>query len=154
MEAGVKRMDRGPVTVIEPDTEERYRIPERPDEEEEGVVLDFDKIDSVMAETTEVRNVLGEIFAAEEEDAGEESMHVEEVLPRLDVRHSNLVLIFEKIESCTRSRFVQEAEQQGLMPAGALEVINDAAFELCGEPLLEGHDPVEVNRYAWEELVG
>ena len=40
----------------------------------------------------------------------------------------------------------------GLMPGGAMESINDAAFQLCDEPLLEGADPIEINPYAREEL--
>ncbi len=38
------------------------------------------------------------------------------------------------------------------MAGGAMESINEAAFQLCDEPLLEGTDPIEVNPFAREEL--
>jgi uncharacterized tellurite resistance protein B-like protein len=34
----------------------------------------------------------------------------------------------------------------------AVERINDAAFDLCGEPLVEGDDPLELNLFAVEEM--
>ena len=41
----------------------------------------------------------------------------------------------------------------GLMPVGALEIVNEAAFELAGDPATEGSDPVEVNTDVAKELL-
>jgi hypothetical protein len=35
---------------------------------------------------------------------------------------------------------------------GALDRINEAALDVCGEPLIEGDDPLETNDYAAGEL--
>jgi hypothetical protein len=39
------------------------------------------------------------------------------------------------------------------MAAGAIEAINEAAFELADEPLLEGDDPLEVNMEIAAEFI-
>jgi hypothetical protein len=51
-----------------------------------------------------------------------------------------------------RAEFSRLAEQHGLMPAGAIEIINEASYAACDEPMLEGDDPIELNTYALEEL--
>ena len=51
------------------------------------------------------------------------------------------------------SEFEESAVELGLMPAGAIETINDVAFELCDEPMIEGDDPLEVNKFAIKELL-
>jgi TerB-C domain len=40
-----------------------------------------------------------------------------------------------------------------LMLDGALEVINEAAFDQCDEALIEGDDPFEVNPDVLQELL-
>ena len=39
------------------------------------------------------------------------------------------------------------------MPDGALEIVNEAAFEAAGEPVCEGSDPVEINSDAVKEIL-
>jgi hypothetical protein len=39
-----------------------------------------------------------------------------------------------------------------LMPDGAIDVINECAFELVGSPVLEGDDPIEVDVTIAKEL--
>ena len=39
------------------------------------------------------------------------------------------------------------------MPDGALEIVNEAAFDLAGEPVTEGSDPVEVNTDVVKEIL-
>jgi hypothetical protein len=56
-------------------------------------------------------------------------------------------------EEISAGEFASLAERSGLMAGGAIETINDAAFQLCDEPLLEGADPIEINPYAREELL-
>jgi hypothetical protein len=41
----------------------------------------------------------------------------------------------------------------GLLPDGALERINEAAFERCGTAVCEGEDPVDVNTNVLEEML-
>ena len=46
----------------------------------------------------------------------------------------------------------QLATEQGLLPDGAFDAINEAAFDACDEPVLEGEDPIEINPEAMEAI--
>jgi TerB-C domain len=70
----------------------------------------------------------------------------------LDERHGGLARGLESREAFSREDFEQLAQRFGLMPDGALDVLNEAAIEKCGEPLLEGDDPIEVNKRVLEEM--
>lgn len=52
-----------------------------------------------------------------------------------------------------RSDFEDEARQLGLLPDGALDTINDAAFERVGFAVATGEDPIEVDTQALEEML-
>ena len=42
----------------------------------------------------------------------------------------------------------------GLLVDGALDALNDAAFDAVGDPLWEGEDPIEVDRNVARDLTG
>lgn len=163
-----------PVPILPADPAADYAIP-RPPAGPEAVpaapappafVLDTARIAAIQHDTREVTRVLAAVFAGEDE-AGEAPAAAVEAppepgedaappagdrLPGLDAAHSALVRALEDRLAWPLAEFAAVAERHGLLAAGAIETINDAAFQLCDEPLLEGHDPVEVNPYAREEL--
>jgi hypothetical protein len=55
--------------------------------------------------------------------------------------------------SWPRGEVARIAAGLGLMPDGALEIVNEAAFELAGDPATEGSDPVEVNTDVVREIL-
>ena len=158
-----------PVTVIPSDKPIRHTIPRPPEAAivptDAGLTLDKQRIAEVMASTREVTQLLTEIFdgpigqGAEESDPVEimidddEQATSESALDGLDSLHAELVRYLAQRRIWSREEFEQIAGELGLMPAGAIETINDAAFERCDEPLLEGADPLEVNDEALKELL-
>lgn len=158
----------GPVTVLPADSGSDFPIP-RPEEMKAGtgrtLVLDAARVAAIHKETQAVTAVLAGVFAseedppAEEEELGEEESgadgdsQVADSIAGLDGAHSALVRALLEKPGWPRSEFDALAEGLGLMPGGAIEIINEAAFELSGEPLLEGHDPIEVNDYALQEVL-
>ena len=158
-----------PVTVIPSDKPIRHPIPRPPEAAivptDAGLTLDKQRIAEVMASTREVTQLLTEIFdgpigqGAEESDPVEitidddEQATSESALDGLDSLHAELVRYLAQRRIWSREEFEQTAGELGLMPAGAIETINDAAFERCDEPLLEGDDPLEVNDEALKELL-
>ena len=44
------------------------------------------------------------------------------------------------------------AAERGMLLDGALEALNEAALDKCGQSLFEGEDPVEVSLEVWKEL--
>lgn len=163
-----------PVTVLPAEPATEYAIP-RPEPEPTpapaptGFVLDTTRIAAIQHETRDVTRVLASVFAGEEpeeaapppyaeasspapEDDVEDPPGADDRLPGLDAAHSALVRVLGERTEWRAAEVSAFAERHGLLAAGAMETINDAAFQLCDEPLLEGIDPIEVNPYAREEM--
>jgi small-conductance mechanosensitive channel len=110
--------------------------------------LDLSLIQQKQAETQTATDLLQPIF-----------METEVVIApalntgALDTAHSSFVQILSQQPSWTREALELEAQGQGLMLDGALEIINEAAFETCDKPLVEGDDPIEVNAAVLKELL-
>lgn len=154
----------GPATVLPAEPARDFAIP-RPAGAEAaappaGFALDTSRIAAIQQETHEVTRVLTSVFADEEpappnvavteEEADERS--TDDRLPGLDAAHSALVRALAGRDAIAAADFAALADAHGLMAGGAMESINEAAFQLCDEPLLEGTDPIEVNPFAREEL--
>ncbi len=156
-----------PVTVIRPEETTRYRVPPPPTAHSLGtdrVELDRERIAEVMKATREVSDLLTEIFegppatgplepdAVVAEQEGDLPTAIVSCGP-LDHAHAQLVQYLARQPYWPRGEFEQSAAKLGLMPAGAMETINDVAFKLCDEPFIEGDDPLEVNEVAVKELL-
>jgi hypothetical protein len=125
-------------------------VAEPPDEtpEIDTFELDLSLIQQKQAETKTATELLQPIFTETE------IVVVPTVsIGALDTVHSTFVQILSQQMSWTREKLEQEAQAQGLLLDGALEIINEAAFESCDEPLVEGDDPIEVNAAALKELL-
>jgi len=150
--------DEGPVTVVEADEKETYRVPDEDEthssekapatSDEEGVNLDLDRVSQVQDETRDVAGVLDDVFSDDEEEEGSPSFSIDGLT---EAHEEFLVDLGEKVE-WTRAEFNELAEHHGLMPGFAIEQINDRAFEVTDEPLLEGEDPIELNPHAFDAL--
>ena len=149
-------MDRGPVIVIEADDQKTYRVPDKDESRskeeqkpstEEAFDLDLDRVAAVQDETRDVARVLDDVFSEEDE---------EEIpsfsLDGLSEDHEALLAYLGTKSEWSRADFDKLAEKHGLMPGFAIEQINDRAFEVADEPVLEGEDPIELNPYALDAL--
>jgi sulfate permease, SulP family len=65
--------------------------------------------------------------------------------------------LFEKLPEATLAAIVIaaviELVELGLLPGGALETVNDAAFALTDSSLSEGEDPIELDGHVLEEML-
>lgn len=174
-------VESAPVTVRRADTSEpRWDIPSQP-APTGPVQLDPAKVRARLAETATVAALLTSIFT-EDEDAistGADTS-IPPPPPRnvpaqtwsapaepgpspvaeptigvfgLDAAHSELAMTAAKRTSWNRSEFDQLAEDFGLLPAGAIDRINDAVMDLVDDLLIEGDDPLEINHDALKELL-
>lgn len=154
--------DQEPVSVVAPDADLGDRSipapPVPPGTSPERIVLDRSRIDRVLASTEEVGAVLTAVFADDEPDETQVEEQPDDGAARgesvsgLDPAHSELVRSIATQPLWPRSDFEALADALGLMPGGAIEAVNDAAFDVAGEPLLEGDDEVEVNGHALKEM--
>ena len=124
-----------------------FAIPPPPVEEHK-VVLDSNRVASLMADTARVSSVLGDIFRndlPEEEEEREAPEGAGGGYSGLDATYGAFLS-----ELLTRSRW-SEAEfatltsQFHLMQDGALESLNEWSFEHFGDALVEEYDGYEVN---------
>ena len=144
-----------------------FAVPQPPQSvsvQQTGFQLDKNKIAEKMAETAAVSSLLSEIFVEEEPSpsdiigpkslspSAKDSVDATASIANLDGAHSALLTVLLEKASWTRIEFEELASDQGLMPDGAIDVINEASFEICDEPILEGDDPIEVNKDLMEEM--
>ena len=149
----------GPVTVFRPrGSGIEYVIPPQPEEAVAQdplapIILDRERVSAIMADTARVSNVLHGIFSGDEDDTEDvRSEDMESTAPDrderfagLDARHRSLAGELIRQPAWTPETFEKLARQFGLMPSGALETINEWAFDRFDEALIEEDGIFEVN---------
>lgn len=134
----------GPRTV-------RASQPDRPGEaipapeKASGPKLDASRIAAIRSDTERVSSVLGEIFDVEEEENGASGPARQSQLAGLDQKHGALVFELLTREHWTETEFETICASHGLMASGALEVVNEWAFETYDEALLDEYDGYDVS---------
>jgi uncharacterized tellurite resistance protein B-like protein len=119
-----------------------------------AIQLDKAKVEQLKAASTEVTNKLTVIFDSGAETEGEVATEPEEsdeptgvsppTLLGLDATHAELLAVLLGRPEWTRAEFEELCSDKGLMPDGAIERINDAAFARFDQAIIEGDDPLEI----------
>lgn len=133
----------GPVTVLafEPSPDGEVILPE--EVPAAGVPrLDAVRIAAIQQDTARVSSVLGQIFAMPEEDGPPEAEEEKEISGwrGLDPKHTALLRELLTRDHWREDAFAALARGYGLMASGALETLNEWAFEQFEEALLEEYD--------------
>jgi hypothetical protein len=102
--------------------------------------LDPSRIKSVLADTRDAFDALTEVFA--EEDPVLPSHRPVASGDGLDQSHASLLARLLEKPSWTRSEFDALSNELGLMAGGALETLNEWAFDHFDEVLIEDGDPL------------
>jgi chromosome segregation ATPase len=111
-------------------------------------VLNLDLIQAKQLESIEATQLLQSVFI--EEPIATSST---EPASGLDSAHSAFLQTLRTQTLWSREDLVRIAQQLDLLLDGALELINEAAFDRCDEALTEGEDPLEVNPNVLQELL-
>ena len=145
--------DTAPVTVVPGEAGKTFRIPQ---EIKQGFELDRKKIAVMQKESLEVSRIIGKIFDDDEPEtqAGDSSSEPVEAIGTLDQAHSSLLMKLGEREFWNRSDFEILVETYDLFPDGALEILNEAAYDVCDEPLTDGEDPIVINQEVYQEVAG
>lgn len=124
-------------------------------EDSSRVRLDMAAIAAKLKESERAASTLASIFVDPDETPPEGVLVDSEEGPieGLDPSHSMLLRRLAEQESWARTEYDELADSLGLMPDGALDLLNEAAFEICEEPLLEGNDLLEVNAEVAQEMI-
>jgi tellurite resistance protein len=124
-----------------------------------GFVLDHERIAELQRETAEVSALLAQVFTDDQVEELEQSVDAVESATEtsadvagLDLEHSAFLRLLISRAEWSRSELEAAASDMELMLDGALEQINDMAFERFDMPVTEGDDPIEINTDILEEL--
>lgn len=120
--------------------------------------LDAARIAALQQDTAKVSALLANIFSEEEQVAPAPALEPDsepaeaQGLMGLDEAHSALARMLLSRPEWTRTELQDIAADLELMLDGALEHINEAAFDTHDMPFLEGEDPVTVNSEILEKV--
>ena len=143
-----------PVTVRAAAEQARdFAIPPPP-ERDGRVILDPGRVASLMADTARVSSVLGDIFRDDEleEDLEETQEDIGSGFPGLDVQHAAFLGELLTRPHWGETEISTLAGQFRLMQSGALETLNEWAFERFGDALIEEYEGYELNPDVVAEL--
>ncbi|WP_409317430.1 TerB N-terminal domain-containing protein [Pseudomonas sp. KCJK9016] len=130
-----------------------------------GLALDMNKVARLQQETAEVSALLASVFNDEASteipsalESGSPQLQEDSTAEQfatvhgLDVEHSAFLRLLVSRPEWSRAELEDAASDMELMLDGALERINDTAFELFDMPVTEGDDPIEINPDILDEL--
>lgn len=148
----------GPVTVRPAkDQPTGYSVPPEPKAvpgEGGPQVLDMKLVRKKMEETATVSVILGDIFQEEDDEPGQlEPATTGQTVAGLDEYHTALLQALIAKPVWDRASFDELAATWNLPPEGALENLNEAAYDLADEPLCEDGDPLEINQEVVKEMM-
>lgn len=147
---GSEDQDVGPVTVQTASTAPSgFRIPSG-SPVSAAVVLDAERVRRKMVETAAVGVLLRGVFV-------DDSAPVAAVMassPSPSDAQAEFLRVLAARSSWPRAELEAEAARLHILLDGALEMVNERAFDSCGEPACEGDDPVEVHADVLKELLG
>ena len=127
--------------------------------ERKGFQLDTHRIATLQEDTQRVSALLSKIFAEEAPPnpsaptaAEPEPEEADAPLLGLDETHAAFLRLLLSRPEWSRSELEDAAADLDLMLDGALEQINEAAFDAFDGPLCEGDDPIEVHTDLIEKI--
>ena len=116
-----------------------------PDEAPSGPPkLDAARIAAIQSDTARVSSVLGDIFD-DTPDVPEDTEPDETVLGGLDAKHSHLVKALIAQDHWTEDAFEDLCRAAGLLASGAIEDINEWAYDTYDEALLDEYNGYDVS---------
>jgi hypothetical protein len=118
------------------------------------------RVEAKIAESAAVSAILADIFTDQEPGgSADATAHVSSastslptLMPGIDLRHNALVIEVLTRDSWSRTAWDELCARHELLADGAMETINEAAYDAHGASLLEGEDPVEINPDVVKEL--
>ena len=139
-----------------------YRVPGPPEEPRaekaisDGLELDMDLVRAKLADTQKASTLLAGVFVDESEPpsttgTGREGAPLTANFRGLDKAHARLLQTLVARAEWPRDQYEAAAAEYGLMPGGALETINEWAFERMDEALIEDGAPLLVYLEVWND---
>ena len=151
-----------PITVRPAEADgQGFIVPKPPKKPETSFKLDAAKVKALMADSERVAAILGSVFetagppaqaAKPEPDGGSGDQARTPSFLGLDAEHGAFARVLLTRTCWSRPELEEISRDHGLPLDGAMEHINDAAFEKFDKPLCEGTDTIELNPEILKEL--
>lgn len=113
-----------------------------------GIQLDRARIEAKLQETAAVSQLLASVFVGESSPppaAMLRAVDIRESIAGLDTATSAFLRYLSTKQAWSREELEIAAAERSLLLDGSIEAINEAAFDACEEPVLEGDNPIEIN---------
>lgn len=144
-----------PKTILFPrEKEKEFAIP--PPKRDQPVVLNVDRINTLISDTAQVSALLSDIFNEQEmvEELSQDNSSSDNVIEGLDSDHLALLHELLRQESWSKSEYAALVSQFRLMPEGAIETLNEWAFDLFEDILIDEDERYELNTEVVIQLLG
>ena len=111
------------------------------------------------AETSQIKGVLGAIFTNDEDveethiNIVEENIEIDSPLSTLDEAHQNFFNRLITKELWKKEEIQIISKELGLMADGAMEVLNEWAFENANAPLIEDGEEIYIDIELAKEII-
>lgn len=126
--------------------------PIRPRPADEGdVSLDMEAVAAKLDETAAVAALLEGVFGEPETEPASPPAGV--AVAGLDPMHSSFLRALVERPAWKRNEIEDLAARIGVLPDGAIDLVNDAALEKVGDLVCEGEEIIEVDHRVLEELL-
>ncbi len=144
--------DNEPVTVIPAQPTTGYAIPPPPGSTR-TIRLDMATVKTKLAESAQVAAILDDIFTNDDTINVPQSVLPEASASKVPTSYRIFLSELSKRSEWSRTEFEVMAAECGLMPEGAIDLLNEAAFAVVGAPVIEGDDPMQIDAAIAKELV-
>jgi uncharacterized tellurite resistance protein B-like protein len=141
-----------PVTIRPAEPSEGGRAIPPPPSVEREFTLDMEAIAAKLDETAAVAALLGDVFAEEVEPAVAPPPKAEAVAG-LDLLHSAFLRALVERPAWDRNEIEELAGRIGVLPDGAIDLVNDAVLEKVGDVLCEGEETIQIDHQVLEEFL-
>ena len=115
--------------------------------------LNQDIIQAKLAESARATALLGDIFADSNVDDLRDDLVPSGGVGTLSAALTKLAIELSRQTNWSNDDFAKISKECGLLPNGAVESLNDHAFDVAGEPVLEGGTTIKVNQLVLQELL-
>ena len=126
----------------------------------EGIALNAALVEKKLQQSAAVAALLGSVFASEDPPVVPQRGQTPEapkpasaLVAGLDGSHSELLRRVAERGAWPRAEFDSLADSLGILPDGAMDTLNSAAYEITGGPVLEDGDPVTVDAAVVGEML-
>lgn len=142
-----------PVTIRPAEPSEGGKTIPPPPSVEREFTLDVEAIAAKLDETAAVAALLGDVFADDEAGLAVAPAQKAEAVAGLDSLHSAFLRALVERPAWDRNEIEELAGRIGVLPDGAIDLVNDAALEKVGDVLCEGEDTIQIDHRVLEELL-